>query len=296
MTRGGPLWLYETPLFGPPGLVPFEFPLYQWLVAGLAGSGLPITLDQSSRLIPLAALVGCVRPLRISLHQLGATPGTAATVVIVFLALPVHVFWGRAAMIETLALLFAMGFLAAIQLLVASRSFGWVFLATLLATAAALVKITTFFSFAVISGLIVATAIVANARSAEFRQAAALAIATAIPICIAMAALVFWLDASDAAKASSPLTAWLGSEQLSGWNYGTLSQRFSSEFWRGTVLMRIVPDILGLAAWWLPAVLVFSFFQGTGRAWLASTCCRSHSSCCRCWCSPTFITYIITTK
>src|SRR5262249_12586239 len=42
MLHGGPLFAYETPLFGYPWAIPIEFPLYQWIVAGLVAiSGLP---------------------------------------------------------------------------------------------------------------------------------------------------------------------------------------------------------------------------------------------------------------
>ena len=33
--RGGPWLIYETPVLGPPWTIPFEFPLYQWIVAAL---------------------------------------------------------------------------------------------------------------------------------------------------------------------------------------------------------------------------------------------------------------------
>lgn len=274
MTRGGPLWLYETPIFGPPWLVPFEFPLYQWLVAALAGSGLPLTLDQSGRLVSVAAMVACVWPLRASLRLFGASPQMVAIACVLFLTAPIHLFWGRAVMIESLALLLAMGFTAVIQTMVAQRRYSLVGVATLLATAAALVKITTFFSFAALAGLVVAAAIVADLRARHLRRASALAVAAGLPVIVALASLLYWLDVSDAAKATSPLTAWLVSDQLSSWNHGTLPQRFSSEFWLDTVAARIAPDVLGYAAWLLPVVLLASFFSRDRRG-LAGLCLLS---------------------
>lgn len=274
MTRGAPLWLYETPLFGPDWKVPFEFPLYQWLVAAVAGSGLPLSLDQSGRLVSLAALVACLWPLRVSLRHFGASPELSGIACVLFLAAPIHVFWGRAVMIETLALLLAMGFTAVIQTMVVRRTFSLAWAATLLATAAALVKITTFFGFAALAGLVVAVAIVSDLRARNVRRAAGLAIAAALPVCVAMAALLYWLDVSDAAKTSSPLTAWLSSDQLSSWNHGTLAQRFSTEFWLDTVAGRSALDILGYAAWIIPAVFVASLFsrdrRGMARFYLLS--------------------------
>ncbi len=259
MTRGGPLWLYETPLFGPPWTVPFEFPLYQWLVAAIAGSGLPITLDQSARVVSLAALVACVWPLRVSLRQLHATPELIAAASVLFLASPVHAFWGRAVMVESLALLLAMGFLAVIQLSVARRDWSLVAAATVLATAAILVKVTTLFAFAALAGTVVAFAIAADLKSRQYRRALFMAIASALPMAVALIALIAWLDVSDAAKASSPFTAWLGSAELSRWNYGTVEQRMSADFWVGAVIKRMLPDVIGLSAWLVPALLVLGF-------------------------------------
>lgn len=269
MTRGGPLLLYETPLFGPDWLLPFEFPVYQWLVAAIAGSGLPISLDQSGRMVSLAALVACIWPLRVSLRLFGASPEMVAIACILFLAAPIHVFWGRAVMIESLALLFAMGFTATIQTMTLRRDFSLVFIATLLSTAAALVKITTFFSFAVLAGLVVASAIVTDIRRRNLRKAVELALAAAAPILLAMAALLYLLAASDAAKESSPLTAWLSSAQLGGWNYGAAEQRLSADFWLNTVFKRIVPDILGYAAWFMPFFLVLSMLSRDTRGMAA---------------------------
>lgn len=265
MTRGGPLWLYETPLFGPPWLVPFEFPLYQWIVAALAGSGLPLSLDQSGRLVSMAALLACLWPLQASLRMFGASPRLAGIACILFLAAPIHVFWGRSLMIETLALLLAMGFTAVIQAMVASRRFSLALPATALATGAALVKITTFFGFAALAGAVVAVALFQELRSRNVRRAAMLAVAAAVPVAIALAALLWWLDVSDAAKAASPFTAWLTSGQLSEWNHGTHEQRLSAAFWVDTVAGRSALDILGYAAWWLPLVFAASWFGGDRR-------------------------------
>src|SRR5262245_20084309 len=33
LLKGGPWIAYETPVFGPPWSIPFEFPLYQWITA-----------------------------------------------------------------------------------------------------------------------------------------------------------------------------------------------------------------------------------------------------------------------
>ena len=50
LAKGGPFFAYETPLLGAPWAIPFELPVYQWIVAKWhIMSGMP--LDQSGRFI-----------------------------------------------------------------------------------------------------------------------------------------------------------------------------------------------------------------------------------------------------
>lgn len=51
---GGPILHYETPVLGPPWSIPFEFPLYQVLVALLAKL-LSSPLDQTGRFVSVFA-------------------------------------------------------------------------------------------------------------------------------------------------------------------------------------------------------------------------------------------------
>ena len=48
--NGGPILRYETPVFGPPWSIPFEFPLYQVLVALLAKL-FAAPIDQTGRFV-----------------------------------------------------------------------------------------------------------------------------------------------------------------------------------------------------------------------------------------------------
>src|ERR1051325_8788424 len=53
LIRGGPFLRYETPVFGRPWSTPFEFPLYQWIVAA-ASEYFATPLNQTGRFIGLA--------------------------------------------------------------------------------------------------------------------------------------------------------------------------------------------------------------------------------------------------
>src|SRR5262245_16160765 len=62
MLTGGHWLRYQTPVLGPPWTVPFEFPLYQWIVASIvAASGMPVV--QSGRLVSVLFLFLSLVPL-----------------------------------------------------------------------------------------------------------------------------------------------------------------------------------------------------------------------------------------
>ena len=50
LLKGSSVLAYETPVLGPPWSIPFEFPLYQWLVA-LAVAVLDLNIESAGRLV-----------------------------------------------------------------------------------------------------------------------------------------------------------------------------------------------------------------------------------------------------
>lgn len=267
MTRGGDLWLYPTPVLGFPWAVPFEFPIYQWGVALLATLPLGLGLDDAGRLLSTLAMIACVWPLRQVLRGLSAPPRLLEWATALFLLSPLHLFWGRAAMIESTVLLLSLLFVVAIQKLLLRINVGWCAAALVFAVLAALVKVTTFFAFASLAGALVLVALWARLRRQDLRGAALLAVATGLPVAAGLLALVAWLHASDQMKLASVLAEFTTSRNLSGWNFDRQPLRMLDAFWRDTVLRRMLPDILGHALWLAPLAVVL-LFPGK-RRWLA---------------------------
>ena len=56
MMHGGSFLRYETPVLGPPWSLPFEFPLYQGIVAGLAKI-FSTPLDQTGRFVSILSTI-----------------------------------------------------------------------------------------------------------------------------------------------------------------------------------------------------------------------------------------------
>ena len=88
MLHGGPWLNYQTPVLGPPWSIPFEFPLFQWIVALLARMG--VGLDPAGRCISWAFGVLALLPLsRISTY-FDIDPWIVGCL---YLASPLYLFW-----------------------------------------------------------------------------------------------------------------------------------------------------------------------------------------------------------
>jgi hypothetical protein len=74
------------------------------------------------------------------------------------------------------------------------------------------------------------------------RTAAALSAVAGVPL----ASVLLWTRWADSVKAASPATAWITSERLRGWNFGSLQQRLDPHAWGeiGARLPYIVPGLL----------------------------------------------------
>jgi hypothetical protein len=103
------LFFYETPEFGAPWMVPFEFPLYQGVVAILShrsGFSLTTTGRLVSGLFFLAALIPLwflVREMRLGLRFFFFS-------VVLLLFSPLYLYWSRTFMIESTAVFLAFPF------------------------------------------------------------------------------------------------------------------------------------------------------------------------------------------
>lgn len=94
---------YETPVAGPPWSIPFEFPLYQWVVAAtVLVSHLP--LNQAGRLVSIVFFLLTLWPLSSILRRMNLTPAHRFLIGALILASPFYVFWSRTFMIESAAL------------------------------------------------------------------------------------------------------------------------------------------------------------------------------------------------
>ncbi len=238
MTQDGFRLAYETPVLGKPWSIPFEFPLYQYLVAEtsfLTGVG----LERTGRLVSYLFLLACVVPVAFIGKRL--FPASWRRFFWVFAALflssPLYLYWGRSFMIETAALFFTLCFLHYALALVQNdyrlRSF---VLAGAFLTLALLQKLTTVLPDLLIIGPILLLALrdrIGLRSSVLWKAVAAFG--------FALAAGYAWEKYSDALRAANMIAAThLTTSGLAAWNFGTLAARVGRALWVDVVWQRTI--------------------------------------------------------
>ncbi len=217
---------YPTPVLGQPWSVPMEFPLYQWtvvVVSNTTGWG----LTKAGRAVSIGCFYLCLPAIFLLLARWRVAPGRRWLVLAVVVTCPFYIFYGRAFLIETMALMFSLWFWVAFERAVAERRQAWLALAVLAGTGAGLVKVTTFLLYLLPAGWWAGTRWWAARKTGGRTELAWMATAVAVPF----AATLWWLHFADATKQLNPLAGFITSEQLKDFNFGTAATRWSAELW-----------------------------------------------------------------
>jgi hypothetical protein len=247
---------YETPVAGLPWAIPFEFPLYQWLVAGLSrltGAG----IDRAGRLLSFGFLLACLFPVRDIVRRLSLPRITVPIFACLLFTSPLYLYWGRSLMIETTAVFLALLAIRYFVELEIGPTRPWVAWAFAVAMALCLLqKATTGLPVVLLLGLLwmvlhirrAGASVNAMTLSAVWRAT----LLFLIPLFIAYV----WTRYTDQVKALSPLGASLTSSALAQWNWGTLEQRLSADLYRKVLWERMfvgnLSAQLGVALLFLP--------------------------------------------
>ena len=237
--------VYETPILGAPWRVPFEFPLYQWLAAVVVRlTGWRV--EVCCRIVATAFHLACLWPLWRIVRMGGGTPRLWKILASLFLLAPVLHHWSRTALIETTAVYLSLEYLAAMVAWTRRRSPWSLAAAAMFAVLAVLVKVTTFPPFAAAAGIACLLGEwPIDRQDRRLAPAVGRLAAAAVPLVVALACLLPWLEAIDAVKRLNPIAASLISAKLGDWNYGTLAQKISGQLWIGTIFLRAIPEAIG---------------------------------------------------
>lgn len=257
MARGYPFFNYITPVAGAPWSIPFELPLFQWLSAQLSnftGMG----TDRSGRLVSIVFYIGSVWMLFCTVMAVRSNRVLALCIAGAFAISPLSIFWARSVMIESTAVFFGLVFVWAIVRVWRGSGSVHGLVAVLAATLAALVKVTTFYGFAVfVAVAFLWIALRENGWQPAwiYRHTKLIAWGGASAM-VSLIVLMLWLNHADAIKAQTPFGSVLTTASLSPWNYGTLAQRLDPAVWWGVFVEKRFADLFGSVTIFVVIVLI----------------------------------------
>jgi hypothetical protein len=259
---------YPTPVLGKPWSIPFEFPLYQWTVVVVSdATGMPLT--QAGRAVSAGCFYLALPAAWLLLGRLGLGRSRRLVVLGMVVTCPLYVFYARAFLIETMALMFSLWFLHAFVTAVERRSWGWLVVANVAGVGAGLVKVTTFMLYLMPAGIWAATWLwrarprrdgTGKNGTALGRTAGWIAAGTMVPF----AATLGWIRFTDAVKALNPSSRDLVSSAMHPYNFGTWQTRFSAEIWaqHGRIILNELTTVPVVA---VAAVLALLFARRDWR-------------------------------
>ncbi|MEZ5415662.1 MAG: hypothetical protein R3F03_15250 [Opitutaceae bacterium] len=256
---------YPTPVLGKPWSIPMEFPLYQWTVVTVhhvTGLG----LVKSARAVSMACFYLMLPAVFLLLGNWRLPMAHRGVVLALLISSPFYLFYSRAFLIETMALMFAVWFWVAFERGVGRRRWGWVVVALATGMGAALVKVTTLMVYLLPVGL---WSVRHVWREGNFKYRIR-DIVSMICILLPMAGVTaWWIRKADAIKSLNPVADFLGSVHMSDFNIGNTALRLSPELW--TMKVRIIGnELLGWPMLWIFAGLIlFGFRQ---HRWIGLTC------------------------
>jgi len=258
LARGGPFFRYETPVFGPPWSIPFEFPLYQKIVALLA-QHLHTRLDETGRAVSIAFFYLSFFPLMSILRRLGYSRVQSLAVLSLVAVSPLYIFVSRLFMIESTALFLSIMYVDQTLALIHGRTqrrYGYMLSAGIFGILAGLVKVTTFAPYLILGCALLAWRIWKLHKQRILLVPSA---AAAVVSCVVLPVLCtsLWTRFADAQKVKNPSGVFFTSRNLMSFNFGTLAERLDPANY--TRLMHAVAGQIGS----LPLLILLALVYGT---------------------------------
>lgn len=219
---------YTTPVLGKPWRIPLEVPLYHWLVARWHDFT-RMGLDQSGKLISIAFLLACIWPISKLLQTLEMPYASQWLTIAVFLSMPLHLYWGRSFLIETMGLFLSLSMVSCIFAGYKRKDWRWVCAGFIFGILAALCKITTWAVACGVAGLLVlfSDGFPKRQNFLWLILSGAVALLPALPGKI-------WIEHGDKIKESNPFAREIisaSTKKVSEWNFGTWEQKTSPDVW-----------------------------------------------------------------
>lgn len=253
---GWSLLHYQMPVLGQPWIILFECPIYQTIVYAIMKVFRQTDIDLWCRIVSLITFYFSVFFLK-KLTELITDRKVARCVCIVYLFSPFTILWSRAALIDYMSVLFALIYCNGVySWLINRKSSGKMkyFIALVFGSAAYLLKTTTMFPYVYLLAFFILDYLIKCVRDGEGRisfnaikvfiaknikNLVLLAILCIVPVIFGIA----WTYYADLVRGQSIYTAFLTSERLKYWNYGTMEQKLDFSNWM--LILRRLLDFAG---------------------------------------------------
>lgn len=238
---------YITPILGAPWAIPFEFPLFQWIVAGLVII-FKTPIDQTGRFVGLFFFYLTLFPLS-SILKIYFKKTSSVLIILSFVLLNhTYLFWSRTFMIESLALFLGVLFCWLIIRFFQTNRYSFMVLSCIVGSLAALVKITTFFVLGFSAGCIFLYYFFKrhndDGNNFILKKIVTYLLYAAVLFVIPLYAGLTWTQYADEQKTINPLAKnFITSANLSGWNFGTIKQRLDPHTWSRIIEHAVIPEM-----------------------------------------------------
>jgi len=231
---------YETPVSGYPWTIPFEFPIYQTIVAFFS-SVFHYSLDATGRIVSIVFLLACAWPAWLITRKLSLKKEVAWVFCALLWSSPIYIFWGRTFMIETTAVFFTLVSIAyAIDLFKSSPSWRSTILFAVFSILGLLQKVTTIGPVLMVIGVLLVINHFATEgfKMPRWRKIACVAVSFIVPLTISL----MWTNYTDVLKSHSMFGSNLTSKALFEWNFGTLAQRLDIHNLKNIFWTRVISN------------------------------------------------------
>ncbi|WP_157772372.1 ArnT family glycosyltransferase [Lacunisphaera limnophila] len=261
--------LYETPIFGKPWVsLLLEVPIYEWAVVGLSRlTGLPHVI--AARTITAACFYLTLPALWLLLGRLALPKPRRLLVLALVLSAPVYIFYSRAFLMDSMALMASAWWLVAFVRTMDERRWGWLGLAVVAGTLAALVKSAILAVWMVPGAAYGAWLLGRDLRAgAGWRAPLRTLLWGLATVVVALGCLRAWVAYTDPIKAAHA-SAWIfTSKNLSQGNWGLFDfdALFSAQLWR--YLLACWEQAI-MSRWMIAALLVAGLALPTARGRVA---------------------------
>lgn len=234
---------YITPVVGKTYSIPFEFPIYQFVVAFIA-KYCGLSIDVSGRLISLLFGIGILAINNILLKEIGINRNARLFSFVLIVFAPIYLFWSGTFMIESSALFLAISSLLFVIKYARYQKNIYLILWFFLATLALLQKVTTAI-FPYFIGCVVLIFLHLKAyKNSDLKITIFKIILHNLVVILPILIAYGWVLYTDILKSDNPIAVVkMTSTALTEWNYGNLTQRFSKNFWYNNIYIRAVAPL-----------------------------------------------------